>query len=254
MDKSSMSVLIIEDDLIQAEGLKENLRELGYESILVTSSLDEVKSATDDSIFDIILADIELGSEKLKGTDIVQKLKLADQSIVIYLSSYDDNKYREKAVLSGGSAYLTKVVSKSQLDVAIDFAIRQKFYKGSSAEQEPHCPFYKGIDHVFIKSAKKFIKIRINEIVYIKADAAYCYIITPDKYHHISTSLNKFLEQAQISYIVRCHRSYAINTNHIESFEDDVLNMACNTLTEHIPLGNFYKDAVMSRLFKIKAE
>ncbi len=255
MQKDQLNILIIEDELVQAEGLKENLQDLGYDSIAIASTYAEVQRLVAEKPFDLVLADINLGEKEMPGTTIVSQLKLAADAIVIYLSSYDDAEYRDKAVASGATSFLTKVVSKKQLDVAIDFAMKKRFQDRQKTNgHEVHCPLFSGKTHLFIKIKDRFVKLRVNDLLYLQADTAYCFVVTADKRHHISTSMNHFLQQANLPDLVRCHRSYAVNVNHVESFDDQELFVACNDLVDRVPMGGTYKAEVMSRLFKIKAE
>jgi two-component system, response regulator PdtaR len=255
VNKNDLNVLIIEDDLVQAEGLKENLIELGYDRVFVTSTLAQVKKVVDKADINIILADIDLGkNETLQGPDIVTKLKLGDDAAVIYLSSYDEVHYRNKVYDSGGLFYLTKPVSKKQIDVAIDFAMRQKFDKGNNNPTHGSCPLFASRDHIFVKVKDRFEKIIIKDIIYLEADSSYCTIYTYDKKHHISTSLNHVLEQSKVPSLVRCHRSFAVNVDRIQSFDESQLFMPAQNTVHVVNIGNSYKEEVMGRLFRVKAE
>ena len=69
---------------------------------------------------------------------------------------------------------------------------------------------------IFIKSGYEYIKITIDDILYIKSDADYTEIFIPNKKCLSSEPLRYWLEKLDNDQFMRIHKSYIINTSKIE--------------------------------------
>ena len=244
-DKTQINHLIIEDDLVIAEGLKENLMDLGYTKIQIVTNENEISNILKIFKPDLIISDIELGKNLPTGIDLIEKYKLHKKSIIIFLSSHDDSIYREQVIKLNAGYYLIKPVSVRQLDVAIDMAIRQAVKKEFKNSQQTsiYCPAFAGNTFVFVKTQTKFEKIFLKDICVIEAGGAYCKIETGYKPFTVPTNLGSFLDQIQPNpSIVRCHKSYAVNVDHIESFDQHSLYVAKGNGVVEIPLSISFRD------------
>jgi CheY-like chemotaxis protein len=129
IDKNQLRILIIEDDLIIAENLKENLMDMGYRYIDVVSDSKEAISLYRQNKPDLCLVDIQLTRSPLDGIETMEKLEAGKEIPVIYLTSFIDDVTRERAKKTNPSAYLVKPANKIQIDVAIDIAVSTFFRK-----------------------------------------------------------------------------------------------------------------------------
>lgn len=215
----SITILIIEDDLILAQGLKENLLDMGYENIEIASSDEEALLKTSRINPDIFLVDIILENSKLNGIELVKVLQKKYSAPFIFLTSMDDEDTRSKAKSSNPSAYLIKPTSKAQLAVTIDIAMNNHFRIKKAIEQQG-----RGIltskEKIFVKSSERYQRINIDEIAYMEAKSSYCIIHTNIKSYMISLPLKKVLEELTADHIFRSHKTYAVSENHISSFDN----------------------------------
>jgi len=185
----------------------------------------------------------------------MHKLVAYNETPIIYLTSFDDQKFREIAKSTNPAAYLIKPCSKKQIDVAIDFAL-SNFHKksnsiNSGSESWPH---FMGKEYFFIKVGDKYQKVHSHDICYLTASGPYCKIATGEKEYTISANLKSFLSQLNNENIVRCHRSYAININRVQAFDDISLFVLRSNEVHDIPISNTYKSDIFTALPRIKAD
>lgn len=254
MDKTKLTILIIEDDLIIAENLKENLIELGFLNIHAVHSYKQAQDIREKILPDLFLVDIGLNDSEKDGIDIMLDIFFNTTKPIIYLTSYSDRAIRAKAKQTKPAAYLIKTVSKSQLDVAIDFAVTNadsNHILNHEAVVEHHCPFVTGPGYFFIKGKEMYHKVVKSDIICLKADGTYTDIITTNKVHKYYMNLHKLLELMKYEDIIRCHRSYAINMKYITGFDEETIYLQANNEMFHAPLSKSFKDDIMGRLPKL---
>jgi DNA-binding NtrC family response regulator len=124
--KTTLSVLIIEDDKYSRLHLREILRPFGLveEAATFKEALDKLK----DRFYDIVITDIELGEGS--GIDLIsQVVKKGSHCIVV--SGFEEDATIEKAYLLGARHYLSKFKIKDQLPIYI-----QKFLQYKNAQFE----------------------------------------------------------------------------------------------------------------------
>jgi DNA-binding LytR/AlgR family response regulator len=250
-------ILIIEDDLIIAENLKENLIELQFDVIGIASRFQDAVDLFESEKPDLCLVDIYLKGSAKNGIETMEYLNAGFKIPIIYLTSFDDTEFREKAKSTNPSAYLIKPASKKQIDVAIDFALsnfHKKEIETSSFKNSEKCPFYTGSGYFFIKVNDKYEKIYAKDIAFLTASGPYCKISTFKKEYTISANMKSFLEQLNSHKVIRCHRSYAVNIDHIKAFDDISLFVLKGQEVHDIPMSNKYKQIVYSILPRIKAD
>ncbi len=117
----ALRFLIIEDDKYFRLTLREILKEYGI--IEEATSTSEAQAKLKDNIYDIVLTDIELGSDN--GVDLIPLIKKHHEHCLV-VSSYEGDDIIEKAYARGARHYLSKNQLKAQLPVYIQKVIQQK--------------------------------------------------------------------------------------------------------------------------------
>jgi len=252
----SVQVLIIEDDLVIAENLKENLIELGYQVTGVAPDATTAIRMYRQKQPDVCIADIYLKGSAKNGIEIMQQLNAGTEIPIIYLTSFSDHEFREKAKSTNPSAYLMKPASKTQIDVAIDFALTNFHKKQLEIESdEPgHCPFVARKGYFFIRIKDRYEKIYANDISFVMAAGSYTKIYTSERDHTISAGMKNFLKQLETNDIVRCHRSYAVNIHKVKAFDDMGLFVLQGKEVHSVPVSGQYKAILQGLLPRIKTD
>ncbi|MCV9388919.1 response regulator transcription factor [Reichenbachiella ulvae] len=126
MDKK---VLILEDEVLAANNIRLHLQKHQYESHIATSP-ERGKSLWSDHDFDIVICDINLGSD-IDGIDFVTEV-VKNQAAVVYLTAYSDISTLKRAEKTRPYAYVTKPYNIDQLLVTLNLAIVHSNEKASS--------------------------------------------------------------------------------------------------------------------------
>jgi len=243
-NKNQPRILIVEDDLIIAENLRENLLELGYTHIDVTTDSTHAIQLYRTHKPDICLVDVQLNGSQKDGIETMEYLNAGKEIPVIYLTSFADEVTRERAKSTYPAAYLIKPANKSQIDVTIDIALNN-FYNKKENIAIPLCPLFSGNGFIFLKVKNKDIeryeKFYLKDIEYLKAEGSYTQLYSGDKAPVVTMNLLRTLSILNDPNIIRCHRSYAVNIQHVHSFDHSGFFIIHNNAVINIPIGDQYR-------------
>ena len=113
-------VLIVEDEFIVANNLRQVVQRFGYDVIGIAGSADEAEENLQKNKPDIVLLDIRLQGLR-SGIDIARRLK-ADNIAFIYLSANSSQKVLEEAKTTEPYGFLVKPFRKKDLQIMLDIA------------------------------------------------------------------------------------------------------------------------------------
>ena len=99
------------------------------------------------------------------------------------------------------------------------------------------------VSSIFVKSDKKIIKIRIDEIQYIEAYGNYIKIFTEEMILTPQT-LTDFLEKLPTNFI-QVHKSFVLNFNRLKLIDGNQIVLQSGV---KLPIGKSYKKAVLDRI------
>lgn len=109
-------------------------------------------------------------------------------------------------------------------------------------------------NYIFIKSGNEFEKVAFDEVLYIKAGGSYATIQTKEKIYTASTNMKSVLSQFKWPSLKRCHRSYAVNIDTIESYNDNAVNLGKGENAFSIPISDSYRSEIINMLPKLTTE
>lgn len=227
------SIFIIEDELLIAEMLKEMLLDLNYKVVGIANNYEgAVEFLSQNQKPNLCLVDINLESEK-NGFDIVKFIKEKYQIPFIFLTSYSDKKTIQEAVSFEPEAYIIKPFKPNDLFTTIEIAKKK-------------LSLITDVDKTYIlKDGNQSVKIKLNDIMWLKSDNIYVEIMVLNKKYILRQSLDGFLDEINASFFIRTHRSYAINLNHLKAINgsdlivgNDVIPMSRRNKEEVFQLFN----------------
>lgn len=244
---SNLKILIVEDDLIAALDLQEELTDLGYQVPKVASDYSEAITAFVEINPDLVLLDINLGNgSKKDGIEIAQKINnTSPKTPLIFLSAYSDKHYRQRAADIGYADYLIKPYNKTQLELTLERVFRN--HNNIELTEEKDC--YN--DFLFIKEEHKYVRVDVNDIVYLKASGSSTFVYSEGKKRVVSTCLSDLLMQFNHAHLIRIHRSFGVNINKITGFMEGVVLVNYLGKEQKITLGKKYKDAFFQLIKRI---
>ena len=229
----SLNLLLIEDDpsfVLEVEMMLDGVREF---SIDIAKNILEAQQAI-GSLPDLIILDL-----RLEETDLgISLLSFIKESTIPFIvtTAFNDSDFYKTVQEYNPEAYLIKPFDKLTLIGIIDRIF----------PNEPNDSIRYSYDGVFVKSNKKFKKVKFSEINYIKAEGNYCSIFTDDGRVTIRNSLKRFFDRMPQSKFLRIHRSYILNFDAIQSVEFST-NKVFLKNTE-LPIGRNYKSEIKKAL------
>lgn len=251
------SILIVEDESIVAMDLAARLQKMGFH---ITGKATTGKSAINflkKENPDLVLMDIQLRGE-LDGIETARRMNEIAEIPLIYLTAQTDMPTLERAKQTLPAAYLTKPFDERSLQIAIELAINNFAFRKNALSSSPQYiaknetekpdkslnadSILRANDAVFIKQNYKFVKIQLNDLLYLQADGIYTDLVTAKHKYSLRLTLNQVVEKLNVAHIIQVHRSYAINLRHVEEFNasEILITSIC------IPLSTSYKSTFLN--------
>ncbi len=228
-----MNILIIEDELLIAEMLSEMLQDLGYTVSSIVSTYEKaIEELNKRQKIDLCFIDINLEAAK-NGFDVARKINEEYFIPFVFLTSYSDKKTVTEAALLQPATYLNKPFSPTDLLTTVEIIRARTKINTSTIVQKA----------IHVKIGSDFVKIFLNDILWIKSDNNYLDIKTTTKKFVVRNSLEKFIEDLNDSSFFRTHRSFVVNLNHIHTVSGQVLLIK----EDKIPLSRKFREEVLER-------
>lgn len=117
-----MNILIVEDEAIIARILQIQLTKMGHTVIGPVATGEEAITSAEKHEPDAILMDIRLAGsiDGIEATAAIQKERGQDKDIpVIFVTAYDEDSIKERAMKLNPLAYLMKPVSPEEIETCL---------------------------------------------------------------------------------------------------------------------------------------
>lgn len=239
MSDSNINVLIVEDEWITSEEIKEVLEGNGF---LVVGQADNAEDALEivrNHPVDIALLDINIKGA-MDGIELAKEISSIRTTGIVFLTAFDDSAYLERAKQVVPAAYLVKPFQSKNLVISIEMA----FNSLSKDESESaHEGGFVVDDRIFIKENHLLVRILIQDIMYAEAVGSYTKIHTNNRTHVLAINLKAFEKKLGQTNFIRVHRSYLVNVSRIEAINGNLIYIG-NT---SIPISSGLKSEVLQR-------
>lgn len=242
-------ITIVEDELIVSEDLRQTLESEGY---LVTGCFDTAEDAFThivEAAPDMAMVDIRLRGV-MTGIELTEKIRAARPMPVVYITANSDEETYQLARKTKPQAFLVKPFNARTMLAAVDLAF-YNFSENQEADGILHAgpsdrkpTAYLNDQGFFIRVAGRHRKIKSDELLYIEADGSYAKVTCLEGTYTISQNLSAFQRKVQLNCLLRVHRSYLININHVDSFDDAYVYIG----KVPIPLSKSYRADFLSVL------
>ena len=148
---NKLKIIIVEDELIAAEFLKEILEETGAEVIDIIDTGKEAMEVCIKKEPDVIFMDVML-SDNISGCEAAVEISRKNShSKIIFLTAYIDEEMIDYAAQSGAVGYLTKPYNKAQIIATLKLVTLRKDTPKEVIEESIS-------DKVFLKSGYLFLR------------------------------------------------------------------------------------------------
>lgn len=203
-----MRIAICDDEEAQRLLLEKYLMEWGeqHQTIVCTELFPSAESFLfsweEDRQYDLLVLDIELG--KMNGVELARTLRGREEELpILFITGYDS--YMAQGYEVAALHYLLKPVNREKLFSALDRLQRQR-ERGVSEEK------------ILFQAKEGVLSLPLSGIWYIEACGHQCVLCTKEQEYMLKQSISA-AEKALAGRreIVRCHRSYLVNLQHISA-------------------------------------
>ena len=248
---SKTKVLIVEDESIVAKDIENSLNKMHYNIVGIASDANNAIELVKKSDPDIILMDIMLKGEKT-GIEAAKKINKENNIPIVYLTAYADYPTLNKAKKTIPYGYILKPFKDTVLQATIETALLRhnrsiELKKERDLLNEIAQKNNPEINHIFIKSKSKKIKLSTKDILWVEALKDYIIINTPTTRYTIHSTMKEFELKLPSCQFIRVHRSFIVRQDKILSLEFSFLNLDVDPQRK-IPIGGSYKEKLLKRL------
>lgn len=202
----------------------------------VAGSADEALAFLGENSVDLVFLDIEMPG--LSGMELARRLP--ERCQVVFTTAYSD--YACESYDVDATDYLMKPIDPDRFNHAVDKALT--FAGMMAAAEAPEPPAASASEEVLtVKSDRRYVRLRVDEITFVEGLKDYLIIHTADR--RIVTRMTvKSLEEALPPQFLRVGKSYIVNRDKIDSFDNNDLYIGSSV----VPIGVSYKQEVLKIL------
>jgi DNA-binding LytR/AlgR family response regulator len=206
--KETVKILIVEDEPLIADDLAFILEDEGYEVIGKAIDFDEAKELLKQKP-DLVLLDISLDGDE-DGIEVAQYINEKYQIPFIFVTSHSDKLTINRVKKTNPCGFIVKPFKASEIRSGISIVL----YKNK--QKNVPKPKNMSSDSFFIKIGYDLVKIKYDDINYIKAEDNYTTIFMDNEDYLASMNLKSIAGKLPENQFLRIHRSYIINIKKID--------------------------------------
>lgn len=253
-----MNCIIVDDEPLAREAMKLLIEESG--SLQLAGSFNSASTASEfmeKHVVDLVFLDIQMPG--ITGIEFARTI--SKRTLVIFTTAYTEyalDSYEVDAI-----DYLIKPVEFGRFQKAVDKAVSYhslllkeemaidatKDEKESRNGKEENAEIEEkgekntiepmvSADYFFVKAERRYFKVNFSDILFIEGLKDYVIIQLNDQRIITRMSLKAMFDLLPQSIFLRVNKSYIVNTNHVESFDNNDIFIK----TYEIAIGNSYRD------------
>lgn len=245
--KRNVRVLIVEDEFITMETLRNYLEDSGYEVSGDAMTADEALQILEQGTTDIAILDIHIRGEH-DGIWLAGQIRERFRIPFIFLSAFSDPTTVEAASRTRPFGYLVKPFSKADIFTSIEVALKNYSEQVEELKlpdsHRSHSTEVLINEAIFVKDGLVFKKIMVNEIMHIQVFKNYLELHLTGSRHIIRSTLTDFQKILPKDFFVQSHRSFVVNLNFLEKVGGDFLLVG----GANIPISRGFREEILQRL------
>lgn len=117
-----IKILVVEDESIVAEDIKDSLEGLGYTVVAITDSGNEAIEKAAATQPNLVLMDIRLKG-KMDGVQAAEHIWNRFNIPIVYLTAHSDESTLQRAKITGSFGYITKPFRERELHTAVELSL-----------------------------------------------------------------------------------------------------------------------------------
>lgn len=233
-----MKCIIVDDEPIARKGIKKLVDQISQLELL--GSFNSAESAGEflkNTDIDLIFLDINM-----PGTNGIEFARsIPKTTLIIFTTAYSEyalDSYELDAV-----DYLVKPIDASRFRKAVEKAI---IYHSLLVDEEKKSVEDVAENSMIVKSNGRFFKIKLNEVLFIEGLKDYVIIQKADQRIITRMTIKNIYELLPSSTFIRINRSYIINKDKIDSFDNNDVFI----LKHEISIGSSYRESFFEDMMK----
>jgi two-component system response regulator AlgR len=210
-----MRVLIVDDEKLARDRLRELLNEIGGHAVVgegMNGNEAVEKAAALNP--DVVLTDIRMpGMDGLEAA--MHIMGMENPPMVIFTTAYDQHALHAFEV--NAVDYLLKPIRKDRLAAALDKAKKltlQQLQEINNAQESPQAR-----THISVHLRGNIRLVPVQDILYFMADSKYVTVRTTGEEHLIEDSLVNLEKEFGEKVFLRIHRNALVATGYIKGIE-----------------------------------
>lgn len=175
---------------------------------------------------------------KITGEERIIEKKFArtisKKTLVIFTTAYTEyalDSYEVDAI-----DYLIKPVEAERFQKAVDKAL--SYHSLLLKEEKEAIETIVAAEYFFVKAERRYFKVNFSDILFIEGLKDYVILQLNDQRIITRMSLKAIFDLLPKSIFLRVNKSYIVNTDHIESFDNNDIFIK----SYEIAIGNSYRD------------
>lgn len=219
-----MKVLIIEDQDLTADMVKQMVESMGHEVAGMANTEARAFKMIHELETDLVILDVNLEGNK-EGLKLARILK-EEKRPFMFLTSFADSVTLNEAKSSLPGSYLVKPFTQGELKASMEIALMH-----AQVNKERI---------IRVKDGYKTVLLYPEDILYIKADNLYIEVFTKTKKIVSRQTLASFAETLPQDQFFRVHRSFIVNKNNVDSVSTNRIDIGQTV----IPVSRSFKNLV----------
>jgi DNA-binding LytR/AlgR family response regulator len=234
-----VNCIIADDEILSLDLLENYVTRLGNYSIAARCKNGmEVFHALKEQPVDLLFLDIQM--PQLTGIELVKSV--ADIPPVIFTTAF--REYAADSYDINAVDYLLKPISFERFLRAIDKFETVRVPSGEKQSRMGETPLGTSNPFIYVKSAKKTVKVFLKDIVFIEGAKQFVRIKTITGDIITYQTLQDFEQRLPDTAFLRIHRSYIIAVDHIHAYSTTSVEIGDTEL----PIGQSYQRGVAEAL------
>lgn len=220
-----LSFAICDDDFDFCNELKKYIieyfsdKKLEAPNISIFHSSEDILSSPE--IFDIAFLDVEMSG--LSGIHAGKELTKRNKHMIFFIiTSFED--YLDEALRFHAFRYLSKPLDKNRLFRNLDDAIHLHITTSTK---------------IAIETKDGIHTVLSSDIIMVEARFGNVIVYTPNEKYYTTTKINEWDARLPEVNFFRCHRSYIVNFNYVNYFDNSIIHLYNNQYKAYLTVRKY---------------
>ena len=227
----TLNCLIVDDEPLALDLLESYVSRTPFLHLVAQcDSAVKALSVIEEEPIDLVFLDIQMPG--ITGIEFARTI--SKKTLVIFTTAYTEyalDSYEVDAI-----DYLIKPVEAERFQKAVDKAL--SYHSLLLKEEKEAIETIVAAEYFFVKAERRYFKVNFSDILFIEGLKDYVILQLNDQRIITRMSLKAIFDLLPKSIFLRVNKSYIVNTDHIESFDNNDIFIK----SYEIAIGNSYRD------------